>query len=98
VIAARLEPTRPGIKECVMPQPIPLLRADGPLMVLGGPYDAEPGAFETVRQNLGHSNTKTTTGFYAGINSRRAGRHHYRLIQQALQIEAPKRGRKKRAS
>jgi integrase len=60
--------------------------------------DAEPGAFETVRQHLGHKNTKTTTGFYTGINSRRAGRHHHRLVQQALEEQSPVRGRKKRAS
>jgi integrase len=60
--------------------------------------DAEPGAFETVRQHLGHKNTKTTTGFYAGINSRRAARHHHRLVQQALETQMPVRGRKKQAS
>jgi integrase len=58
--------------------------------------DAEPGAYEIVRQQLGHKNTKTTTGFYAGINSRRAARHHYRLVQQALEMQAPVRERKKR--
>src|SRR5262249_54537531 len=57
--------------------------------------DLEPGAFETVRQQLGHKNTKTTTGAYAGINSRRAARHHYRLVQQALEMQTPERGRKK---
>jgi len=58
--------------------------------------DAEPGAYEIVRQQLGHRNTKTTTGFYAGINSRRAARHHHRLVQQALEMQTPVRGRKKR--
>jgi integrase len=58
--------------------------------------DAEPGAFETVRQHLGHKNTKTTTGAYAGISSRRAARHHHRLVQQALETQTPVRGRKKR--
>jgi integrase len=60
--------------------------------------DLEPGAFETVRQQLGHKNTKTTIGSYAGINSRRAARHHYRLVQQALETQTPVRSRKKRAS
>ena len=60
--------------------------------------DAEPGAFETVRQQLGHKNTKTTTGAYAGISSRRAARHHHRLLQQTLEPQTPVRGRKKRAS
>ena len=58
--------------------------------------DAEPGAFETVRQHLGHRNTKTTTGAYAGISSRRAARHHHRLVQRALETQTPVRGRKKR--
>jgi integrase len=60
--------------------------------------DAEPGAFETVRQQLGHKNTKTTTGAYTGINSRRAARHHHRLVQQALEPQTPVRRRKNRAS
>jgi integrase len=60
--------------------------------------DAEPGAFESVRQHLGHKNDKTTTGFYAGINSRRAARHHHRLIQQALETQRPVRRRKRRGS
>ena len=60
--------------------------------------DAEPGAFETVRQHLGHKNTKTTMGAYAGISSRRAARHHHRLVQRALEAQTPVRGRKKRTS
>jgi integrase len=59
--------------------------------------DADPGAHETVRQFLGHKNLKTTVSSYAGIDSRRAGRHHQRLIESAL-AEAPmSRRRKKRA-
>ena len=46
--------------------------------------DAEPGSFETVKQLLGHKNLKTTVGLYAGIDSRRAARHHQHLIEQAL--------------
>jgi integrase len=46
--------------------------------------DAEPGSFETVRQLLGHKSLKTTVGAYAGIDSRRAARHHQHLIEQAL--------------
>jgi integrase len=60
--------------------------------------DAEPGAFEIVRQQLGHKNSKTTIGSYTGINSRRAARHHHRLVQQALEAQTPVRGRKKQAS
>jgi integrase len=46
--------------------------------------DDMPGAFETVRQLLGHKALKTTTGAYTGINTRRAARHHHRLIQEML--------------
>lgn len=46
--------------------------------------DAEPGNFETVRQLLSHQSLRTTTAAYTGISSRRAGRHHRRLIEAAL--------------
>ena len=46
--------------------------------------DAQPGNFETVRQLLGHKSLTTTVGAYAGIDSRRAGRHHQRLVEEAL--------------
>ena len=55
--------------------------------------DAEPGSFETVRQILGHASLRTTVAAYAGINSRRAGRHHQRLVEQALAEQSPVRGR-----
>jgi integrase len=42
--------------------------------------DADPGAFEAVRQLLGHKNMKTTTNFYAGIDTLRAGRAHTELV------------------
>jgi integrase len=45
--------------------------------------DAEPGSFETVRQLLGHASLNTTVGAYAGIDSRRAARHHQSLIEKA---------------
>jgi integrase len=54
--------------------------------------DAEPGNFETVRQLLGHASHHTTAGFYAGISSRRAARHHQHLVEAAL-AEQPLRGR-----
>jgi integrase len=46
--------------------------------------DAQPGAYETVRQLLGQKNLKTTVNFYAGLDSRRAGQHHQKLLDQAL--------------
>lgn len=42
--------------------------------------DDSPGAFELVKQLLGHENLKTTTNAYAGIDTRRAARHHHRLL------------------
>jgi site-specific recombinase XerC len=58
--------------------------------------DAEPGGFETVRHLLGHKNTKTTVNSYAGIDSRRAARHHQHLIERALDAQKPTVRRKKR--
>jgi hypothetical protein len=51
--------------------------------------DAEPGGFETVRQLLAHPNLNTTVGAYTGIDSRRAGRHHQHLVEEALAAEKP---------
>ena len=42
--------------------------------------DANPGAYELVRELMGHKNMQTTTNFYAGIDTRRAGRAHVDLI------------------
>jgi integrase len=53
--------------------------------------DAEPGSFETVRQLLGHKTLNTTVGAYAGIDSRRAARHHQRLVEEALAAKKPMR-------
>jgi integrase len=53
--------------------------------------EAEPGNFETPRQLLAHKNQSTTVAAYAGIDSRRAGRHHQRLVEQALAAEKPMR-------
>ena len=57
--------------------------------------DAMPGNYEGVKQALGHTSLKTTM-IYAGINSRRAGRHHHALIEQAVarQMPPPKRLRR----
>ena len=51
--------------------------------------DAEPGNFETPREFLGHKRVETTATIYAGISSRRAARHHQRLVEQALAAEKP---------
>jgi integrase len=55
--------------------------------------DANPGNFEGVKQLLGHKNMKTTM-VYAGINTRRAGRHHHALIEQAVARQMPQPRRK----
>jgi integrase len=59
--------------------------------------DAQPGAFETVRQLLGHKNDQTTVNAYAGIDSRRAARHHQQLIDKAIaDASLPRRRRQRR--
>ncbi len=52
--------------------------------------DSNPGAYEVVRQFLGHRELKTTTRFYAGPDTRRAGRAHAELISR-LREARPKR-------
>jgi integrase len=44
--------------------------------------DSNPGAYELVRQLLGHTSLKTTTMFYAGTDTRRAGRAHADLLMK----------------
>jgi integrase len=44
--------------------------------------DRNPGAYELVRQMLGHTSQKTTTSYYAGINTLRAGRAHAELVNK----------------
>jgi integrase len=56
--------------------------------------DAQPGAFEVVRQLLGHKLQSTTVNAYAGIDSRRAARHHQRLIETAVAPRIPSRPRR----
>jgi hypothetical protein len=57
--------------------------------------DANPGAYELVRQLLGHKNHNTTTNFYAGIDTRRAGRAHAELLQKLRETRL-QRGRHRR--
>jgi integrase len=42
--------------------------------------DQNPGAFELVRELMGHKNIQTTINFYAGIDTKRAGRAQIELI------------------
>jgi hypothetical protein len=53
--------------------------------------DDQPGGFEIVKQVLVHKNLSQTVSAYAGIDSRRAGRHHQRLIEKALSAQSPSR-------
>jgi integrase len=55
--------------------------------------DDNPGAYEHARQLLGHKSLKTTTKFYAGPDTRRAGRAHADLIRR---LREPKLVRSRR--
>jgi integrase len=57
--------------------------------------DANPGAHLSVQEGLGHKNLKTTINFYAGINTRRAGRAHAELLQKIRESKLG-RGRQRR--
>jgi len=50
--------------------------------------DDSPGAFELVKQLLGHENLKTTTNSYTGIDTRRAARHHHCLLDREAEKKA----------
>src|SRR5262249_43797672 len=56
--------------------------------------DANPGAFELVRQLLGNKMMRTTTHFYAGPDTRRAGRAHAELINRLREPKFKRRRRK----
>ena len=52
--------------------------------------EARPGDYETARRVLGHAKMDTTTGFYAGFNTRAA----YKLYGSILDGARKKRGKK----
>ena len=60
--------------------------------------EARPGAFEFVKQFLGHTSIKTTVSAYAGIDTRRAARWHQHLVEQALATQMTPQRSQKRAS
>ncbi len=57
--------------------------------------DRNPGAYELVRQMLGHTSQKTTANFYAGIDTLRAGRAHADLVNELRESNLG-RGRQRR--
>jgi integrase len=59
--------------------------------------DDNPGNFETVRQLLAHKNGKSTTNYYAELQTANAARHYDRLLEkkrEKLANNVPKRGLK----
>ena len=56
--------------------------------------DTYHGGYESLRQLLGHRSLKTTTKFYAGPDTRRAGRAHADLIRK-LREPKPDRSRRR---
>jgi integrase len=55
---------------------------------------AYPGAYEVVRQVLGHRNIATTTAFYTGQEDRRSRRHFIETVQKLRDQPAAKPGHK----
>jgi integrase len=49
--------------------------------------DIYPGQYETVRLILGHKSIATTTGFYAGAETRSAGQHFAEAILQRVEAK-----------
>jgi integrase len=58
--------------------------------------DCNPGAYELVRQMLGHTSQKTAAHFYAGIDTLRAGRAHAELVNKLRESKLG-RGRRRRS-
>jgi integrase len=59
--------------------------------------DANPGAYELVRQLLGHKNLKTTVNNYCGRDTRRAARAHAELLMKLRESKLG-RGRQRRTT
>jgi integrase len=59
--------------------------------------DDNPGAYELLRQKLGHASQKTTTAFYAGIDTLRAGRAHAELVTRLRETNLGRRRRRRPA-
>jgi integrase len=57
--------------------------------------DDNPGAYEAVAQLLGHAGTRNVLRFYGGVDTRRAVRHHTKLIEK-LREEGRQRGTRRR--
>jgi integrase len=57
--------------------------------------DRNPGAYELVRQMLGHTSVKTTANFYAGIDTLRAGRAHAELVDELRESNLRRRRRRR---
>lgn len=60
--------------------------------------DANPGAHVMVQELLGHKNLQTAVSYYAGLNSRRAGRHHHKLIAETIAREKQNTSPRRRSS
>jgi integrase len=52
--------------------------------------DARPGQYEVVRRVLGHKSMATTTSIYTGAETRSAGQHFARVIQERRLLSANK--------
>lgn len=52
--------------------------------------DDSPGAYEAVAQLLGHTGTKNVVKFYGGTDTRRASRHHAKLIEKLREEAKPR--------
>lgn len=58
--------------------------------------ERRPGGHETVRQFLRHKKIDTTTSFYTGFDSRRAGQHYFDVVLSGRTQRGPKPRRTQR--